>query len=125
MTLNERNAPVPANRVIDEPWRTAVTDALFARVNELTTPLTNGMNPADNPPPLASRLHRGEDLLPLAATTPAIESDTARRKKLIVAPGLSQDALARRRTVRLVPTTATPAGGTEVVRLGQPRAESE
>ncbi|EKT76433.1 hypothetical protein WSS_A42780, partial [Rhodococcus opacus M213] len=75
--------------------------------------------------PLASRLHRGEDLLPLAATTPAIESDTARRKKLIFAPGLSQDALARRRTVRLDPTTATPAGGTEVVRLGQPRAESE
>ena len=99
MTLNERNAPVPANRVIDEPWRTAVTDVLFARVNELTRLSRTGMNPADNPPPLASRLHRAEDLLPLAATTPAIESDTARRKKLIFAPGLSQDALARRRTV--------------------------
>ena len=45
MTPNERNAPVPANRVIDEPWRTAVTDALFARVNELTRLSRTGMNP--------------------------------------------------------------------------------
>ncbi|MFV9452749.1 hypothetical protein ACNJ7E_04665 [Rhodococcus sp. NM-2] len=76
MSPNERNAPIPANRVIDEPWCTAVTDALSARVNELTRLSRTGMNPADNPPPLASRLHRAEDLLPLAATTPATESDT-------------------------------------------------
>ncbi|MFE5703247.1 hypothetical protein [Rhodococcus koreensis] len=125
MSPNDRNAPIPANRVIDEPWRTAVTDALFARVNELTRLSRTGMNPADNPPPLASRLHRAEDMRPLAATAPATESDTARRKKLIFAPALSQDALARRRTVRLDPTTATPAGGTEVVHLGQPHAEPE
>jgi hypothetical protein len=108
MTPNDRNAPIPVNRVIDEPWRTAVTDALFARVNELTHPSRTGMNPADNPPPLASRLHRAEDLLPLAATTPAAESDTARRKKLIFAPALSHNALARRRTVLLDPTTKSP-----------------
>ncbi|PBC47406.1 hypothetical protein CJ177_44635 [Rhodococcus sp. ACPA1] len=83
------------------------------------------MNPADNPPPRASRLHRAEDLLPLAATAPATESDTARRKKLIFAPGLSHDALARRWTVRLDPTTETPAGDTQIVRLGPPHAEPE
>lgn len=125
MTPNDRNAPIPANRVIDEPWRTAVADALFARVNELTRLSRTGMNPADNPPPLASRLHRGEDLLPVAATTPARESDTARRKKLIFAPGLGGGDLAGRPTVLLDPATATPAGGTEVVRLGQPHAEPE
>ncbi|NHU42977.1 hypothetical protein G9373_09370 [Rhodococcus sp. A14] len=81
------------------------------------------MNPADNPPPLASRLHRAEDLLPLAATAPATESDTARRKKLIFAPGLSHDALARRRTVRLDPTTETPAGDTQIVHLSPSHAE--
>ena len=83
------------------------------------------MNPADNPPPLASRLHRAEDLLPLAATTPATESDTARRKKLIFAPGLSHDALARRRTVRIDPTTKTPAGDTQIVHLSPSHAEPE
>ncbi|MFF2111641.1 hypothetical protein [Rhodococcus koreensis] len=30
MTPNDRDAPIPANRVIDEPWRTAVTDPRFA-----------------------------------------------------------------------------------------------
>lgn len=125
MIPNDRNVPADTGSYLDEPWRTAVTDALFARVNELTRLSRTGMNPADNPPPLASRLHRAEDLLPLAATTPAAESDTARRKKLIFAPGLGQDALARRRTVLLDPTTETPAGDTQIVHLSPSHAEPE
>ncbi|MDI9979475.1 hypothetical protein [Rhodococcus sp. IEGM 1307] len=122
MIPNDRNVPADTGSYLDEPWRTAVTDALFARVTLLSR---TGMNPADNPPPLASRLHRAEDLLPLAATAPAAESDTARRKKLMFAPGLSHDALARRRTVRLDPTTKTPAGDTQIVHLSPSHAEPE
>ena len=73
MTPNDRNAPVRASRVIDEPWRTAAADALGSRINELTCLARAGINPADYRQPLASRPHRAEDLLPLTATTPVYE----------------------------------------------------
>ncbi|MDJ0418873.1 MULTISPECIES: hypothetical protein [Rhodococcus] len=125
MTPNDRNAPIPANRVIDEPWRTAAADALFARINELTCLARAGMNPADYRQPLASRLHRAEDLLPLTATTSVHETDTARRKKLIFAPGLGRDALAGRRAVLLDPASDTPAGDTAIERLDKLRPEDD
>ncbi|MDI9938836.1 hypothetical protein QM806_25955 [Rhodococcus sp. IEGM 1351] len=89
MTPNDRNALVRTGRAIDEPRRTAAADALGSRINELTCLARAGMNPGDYRQPLASTLHRAEDLLPPTATTPIPESDSARRKKLIFAPGLA------------------------------------
>ncbi|QSE88093.1 hypothetical protein JWS13_05145 (plasmid) [Rhodococcus pseudokoreensis] len=76
---------------------------------------------------MALRLYRAEDLLPLTAATPTpeTETETARRKKLSFSPGIALDALAGRRTVLCDPTTATPAGDAEVVRLGRLDDEPE
>ncbi|MFD7010824.1 hypothetical protein [Rhodococcus jostii] len=126
MIQHDRHTPGGRRgHVLDEPWRTAATDGLGSRIDELARPSLTAMTPTGSRPPLTSRLHRGEDLLPLTPTTFNPETDTARRKTLIFTPGLDGNALAGRRTVLLDPTTEPPAGGTGVVRLGRPAAAPE
>ena len=57
------------------------------------------------------RTHSAEELLPLPVKTPIHVSDTARRKRLALAPQIG-DVLAGRRTVLLDPAADTPAAGT-------------